>query len=169
MTPFWSSWLVPALVMLDLAGPAYAQQLPQRQPPPPPPAWAGPPTTWWRDAQLQKELQLSVDQSKRIEAIFQTSMPHLRDRRDDLDAQEAELSRLVESDGNEAAIGKQSDHVESIRASMNTERTLMVFRIRQILTPEQRLKIKTLREQWDRDHPPPPRPGSTSPNRPSSR
>jgi len=167
MTPSWVRRLGPALLFLGLAGAGYAQQ-PRREPPPPLP-WAGPPTAWWRDAQFQKELQLSADQSKRIDTVFQTALPHLRHQRDELGAQETELSRLVESDASEAVIGKQSDRVEAVRASLNSERTLMLVHIRLILTPDQRLRMKTLRAQWDLDHPPPPRPGSASTSRPNNR
>jgi Spy/CpxP family protein refolding chaperone len=45
----------------------------------------------------------------------------------------------------------------------------MLVHMRQILTPEQRTKLSTLREQWDREHPSPPRPGSTQNSPPRNR
>src|SRR4029079_2087582 len=109
-----------ALLFLSLASlGASAQQSPRQ-----PPVWSGPPTTWWRDARLQKELQLNADQAKRIEDLFQKALPHLRQKREELDMQETELSRLVESDAAEPVIAKQAEYVESFRASLNTSRTL---------------------------------------------
>jgi hypothetical protein len=32
--------------------------------------------------------------------------------------------------------------------------------MREVLTPDQRVKFKALREQWDRDHRPPPQKGT---------
>ena len=111
------------------------------------------PGPWWKE--FQKTLGLSDDQSGRIEGVFQAALPYLRHKRDELDAQEAELSRLIQSDADEVVIGRQSDRVEAIRAALNKSRTLMLVHMRQILTPDQRTKLNTLRVQWDKDHPPP--------------
>jgi Spy/CpxP family protein refolding chaperone len=151
----WLSALGLALVM-GVARPADAQ--------PPSPFVPGP---WWKE--FQKTLGITDDQSNRVEAVFQAALPYLRHKRDDLEAQEAELSRLIKADADEAAVAKQSDRIETIRGALNKSRTLMLVHMREILTPEQRLKLNTLREQWDRDHPPPPRGGSTPTTRPGDR
>lgn len=136
-------WL-PGLMVLALAGPLHAQ--------PPSPFVPGP---WWKD--FQKTLALTADQAARLEAVYQAALPHLRHKRDELERQEAELSRLIQADSDEAAIGKQSDRVEEVRTVLNKSRTLMLVRMRSILSPEQRSKLTGIREQWNRDHPP--RPG----------
>jgi Spy/CpxP family protein refolding chaperone len=123
------------------------------------------PGAWWKD--FQKTLAMTDDQSNRIDAVFQASLPYLRHKRDDLEAEEAELSRLIKADADEAAITRQSDRIETIRAALNKSRTLMLVHMRQILTPEQRAKLNTLREQWDRDHPAPAR--TTTPSSPKNR
>ena len=66
---------------------------------------------------------------------------------DELDAQEAELSRLIASDADETTIGRQSDHVEAIRSDLNKTRTLMLVLMRQLLSPDQRVKLTMLHEQ----------------------
>lgn len=108
------------------------------------------PGAWWKE--YQKPLGLSTDQSERIDKIFQDSRPHLRHQREQLDAAETELSRLIEIGSDDVALTKQSDRVESIRASLNKERTMMLVHMRAILTPEQRAALNALRDQWDRDH-----------------
>jgi Spy/CpxP family protein refolding chaperone len=118
------------------------------------------PGSWWRD--FQKTLGLSEDQSSRIDGVFQAALPHLRHKRDELEAQEKELSRLIQTDADEAAIGRQSDRVEAVRAVLNKTRTLMLVHMRSILSPDQRNKLNLLREQWDRDHPQPPRSGTSN-------
>jgi Spy/CpxP family protein refolding chaperone len=142
------------VVVLGVARPAHAQ--------PPSPFVPGP---WWKD--FQKTLAMTDDQSSRIDAVFQATLPYLRHKRDDLEAEEAELSRLINADADEAAIAKQSDRIETIRAALNKSRTLMLVHMRQILTPDQRSKLNALREQWDRDHPAPSR--SALPNPPKNR
>ena len=107
---------------------------------------------WWRDAQFQRDLSLTSDQSARIDAVFQKTIPSLRDKRTELDAQEEELSRMIAANADEALVVKQVDRVESIRAHLNKTRTLMLLRMRQVLTPEQRVKLNQLYEQWQKDH-----------------
>jgi len=102
---------------------------------------------WWRTDQFQKNLGLSTDQVARIEAVFQAALPDLRRGRDDLDRQEAELSRLIEMNADEALVVKQVDKVEGIRSHLNKTRQLLLLHQRQLLTPEQRVKLKALFDQ----------------------
>jgi len=102
---------------------------------------------WWRDAQFQKELTLTTDQSSRIDSLFQATMPSLRHKKEELDAQEAELSRLIAVNADEPVVTRQVDKVEAIRSHLNKARTLLLLHIRQVLTPEQRAKLNKLYEQ----------------------
>jgi Spy/CpxP family protein refolding chaperone len=106
---------------------------------------------WWRTDQFQKNLGLSTDQVARIEAVFQAALPDLRRGRDDLDRQEAELSRLIEMNADEALVVKQVDKVEGIRSHLNKTRQLLLLHQRQLLTPEQRVKLKALFDQMQAD------------------
>ncbi len=137
MQSIWTRRAALALVALALSLPVHAQSF-------------GFP--WWRDAQFQKELSLSVDQSGKIDAVFQQTIPVLRQKKSDLDAQEDELSRMIAANADEAAVTRQVDRVEAIRANMNKMRTLMLLHMRQVLTPEQRVKLNKLHEQWEKDH-----------------
>jgi Spy/CpxP family protein refolding chaperone len=108
-----------------------------------PPQGPNPPQrfAWWRSEQYQKNLGLSTDQVNRIEAVFQAALPELRKGRDDLERHEAELSRLIESSADEALVTRQIDKVETIRSRLNKSRQLMLLHHRQVLTPEQRVKL----------------------------
>jgi Spy/CpxP family protein refolding chaperone len=107
---------------------------------------------WWRDAQFQKDLTLTADQSARIDSVFQSTISLLRQKKEELDQQEAELSRLIAGNADEAVVVRQVDRVEGIRANLNKNRTLMLLRMRQVLSPEQRVKLNKIHEQWDKDH-----------------
>ena len=107
---------------------------------------------WWRDADFQRDLALTTDQVSRIETQFQATVPTLRAKKTDLDQQEDQLSRLVGANADEALVTKQVDRVEAIRAEMNKMRTLMLLHMRQVLTPEQRVKLNKRYEQWAKDH-----------------
>jgi Spy/CpxP family protein refolding chaperone len=107
---------------------------------------------WWRDPQFQRDLTLTTDQSARIDSVFQQTIPILRQKKTDLDAQEEELSRMIAANADEATVTKQVDKVEAIRANMNKMRTLMLLRMRQVLSPEQRVKLNQLHDKWEKEH-----------------
>jgi periplasmic protein CpxP/Spy len=138
MMSTWLSRVAPGILVLALAVPVHAQSF-------------GFP--WWRDQKFQKDLTLTVEQSSRIDAVFQSTIPSLRQKKEELDGQEAELSRLIAANVDEAAVVRQVDKVEAIRASLNKMRTLMLLRMRQVLTPDQRTKLNKLHEQFEKDHP----------------
>ncbi len=118
------------------------------------------PFKWWQDEKMKAQLGLSTEQSAKIEAVFQSSMATQRKNFDELGRREKEFSAmLLKDDTTEAAVMRQADQVETLRAEMGKTRTLMLFRMNRILTPEQRAKFNDLQERWDRDRdrrPPPP-------------
>src|SRR5262245_28111287 len=122
---------------------------------------------WWRDAQFQRDLSLTAEQTAKIENVFQPAVTQLRAKKAELDQQEEELSRLTAANANEAAVPKQVDKVEAIRAHLNNTRTLMLLRMRQVLSPEQRVKLNKLHDEWEKNHQRPPRgpnPGNSGNN-----
>ncbi len=137
MRSTWRFWWLPALLLLAVGPPVHAQSF-------------GFP--WWRDAQFQRELSLTTDQTARIESLFQATIAQLRAKKAELDQQEDELSRLIAANADEQQVVKQVDRVEAIRSHLNKMRTLQLLHIRQVLTPEQRIKLNKLHEQWERDH-----------------
>jgi len=119
-------------------------------------ALAGPvqgqsPFAWWKSEQFRKDLGLTAEQSTRIENVFQATVPQLRQSKEELDRQEADLSRLIEANADEAKVARQLDKVEATRGHLNKMRTLMLVHQREVLSPEQRVRFKALHQQWDRD------------------
>ncbi len=137
MKQTWVCRLLAAVFLLALAAPLHGQSF----------GFA-----WWKDPQFQHDLGLSADQSTRIDAIFQDAISQLRPKKAELDKQEELLSQQIVAGADEALVSKQVDRVEAIRSHMNKMRTLMLLKERQILTPDQRLKLNKLHEQWQRDH-----------------
>jgi Spy/CpxP family protein refolding chaperone len=133
----WFCRLSPAVLVLALAAPVHGQSF----------GFA-----WWKDAQFQRDLALSADQSARIDAIFQAAISQLRPKKAELDTQEELLSQQIASGADETLVTRQVDRVEAIRAHMNKMRTLMLLKERQVLSPEQRVKLSKLHEQWEKDH-----------------
>jgi Spy/CpxP family protein refolding chaperone len=141
----WARRLLPALLALALTAPLRGQSFN---------------FPWWRDPQFQRELSLTTDQVSRIEAIFQSAIPNLRHKKEDLDQQEADLSRMIAQNSDEAAVTRQVDKVEGVRSTLNKMRTLMLLHMRQVLKPDQTIKLNKMHEQWEKDqkeHSKPPR------------
>ena len=121
-----------------------------RPQPPPPPVSPFLPGFWWRD--YRRTLGLTEEQSKQIDTVVQSHMTVFREKASNLRGQEEELSRLITTEASEGVIARQADRVEELRALLNKNRTLMLVRVRAVLTPEQRAKLTTLREQWEHDN-----------------
>ena len=100
---------------------------------------------WWK---MEPTLALSTEQSTKIGGIFQEGIAQLRTQKDELDRLEAKLSHLIEAIATEAEVTQQVDRVEAARSTLNKTRTLMLLHMRQVLKPEQRLKLGALRDRW---------------------
>jgi len=125
---------------------------------------------WWKDEKFVKDLGLTPDQSSRIDHVFRKTFPQLQQGSDELDRQEAELSRLVANNADESVVERQIDKVESVRAALNKTRTLMLLHMVRVMSPEQRARFNPLHDQWVRDHPRPPRrPAPDKPAKPDAR
>ena len=107
---------------------------------------------WWLSERVMAEVGLTTEQSNEIEQIFQSMMPRLRTEKSDLDRREQDVSRLMlDAPGDETRVVQAVEQVEGARAACNTTRTLMLFKMYRVLTPEQRVKLKEYRERQERD------------------
>jgi len=109
---------------------------------------------WWQTERFQKELALTAEQITRIEGIYQTTEPLLRAQKQAFDRREEKLSKTIaDPKSDEVAVLQASDRLEAARTEISRTRTLMVFRIRRVLTDEQNVKITAMhdRDRSDRD------------------
>jgi len=111
---------------------------------------AQPQFIWWRSDEFKKELALTADQIARIDKIFENARPELRLEMDELVKYDTKLQKLVETTTDEALLARQIDRVETARANLNKTRSLMIARMRLVLNPDQRVKLKSLYERWER-------------------
>ncbi len=106
---------------------------------------------WWQTERFRQKLELTDDQVSRIEEVFQSAIPHLREQKKALDRLESQLSRLIDTSADEAAVMLEADRVEAARAELSKARTRMLLRMRRVLTAEQRVKLGALHEEWERE------------------
>ncbi len=97
---------------------------------------------WWKSDKTRAELGLTTAQSGRIDQIFQSSLPAMRTAKRELDREEDRLSNLIaRSEATESEVADQIDRVETVRSALSKTRTLMLFRMRRLLTPAQRSRL----------------------------
>jgi Spy/CpxP family protein refolding chaperone len=127
--------LVLSLIVQAVATPAFAQGF-----------------KWWQTERFQKELVLSAEQVTRIEGIYQTTQPLLRAQKEAFDRREDKLSKVIaDPKSDEPAVLQATDRLELARNEMSRTRTLMLFRIRRVLSDEQLLKLNKMHEHDRQD------------------
>lgn len=108
---------------------------------------------WWQSDRVKAEVGLTADQSRELEAVFQAMLPRMRAEKEDLDQQERALSKLMsEATADEHVVEQAIERVEEARASASKTRTLMLYRMFRLLTPEQRPKLEALHERIRQEH-----------------
>ena len=107
---------------------------------------------WWQSDKFKTDLALAPDQISRLEEVYQGLRPKLTAGKEELDRLETSLSKLIaEGVAPEGDVMKVVDQVEHSRAELAKTRTLMIYRMHQILTVDQREKMNALHERWEQD------------------
>jgi Spy/CpxP family protein refolding chaperone len=103
---------------------------------------------WWLYDRV--ELAINDQQSAAINEIFESTIPKLRETRQELDRAEEELSRTIkEHKADIAVVSGQLERVESARSKYNKTRVLMLYRMHLLLSPEQRTRLEAIRARND--------------------
>ena len=105
------------------------------------------PKKWWIDPQLRAEIGIPDPLSAAIEDVWQKNAPKLRDGWQLLEKQEELLSQMIRRDDPETNVIAQIDKVEATRAELSKARAIMIYRMNKLLTPEQRDKVKAIRDR----------------------
>ena len=104
---------------------------------------------WWQSDWGRTELGLTDQQSRDLEAVFQSLLPRMRAEKETLDREQAALSALMVQGAPEREIGTAIERVEAARSAASKTRTWMLVRMYRVLSPEQRAKIQAMHEQRD--------------------
>lgn len=139
------SRIVLVCVFTALSLPAFAQKVTYYEQKDPT-GWQnlGPSGTWWRDSKYVSVLSLTADQQKRMDDVFQQSRIRLIDLKATLDKEEANLEPMLKADRlDEVMAAAQIDKVANARAELEKANAKMLLGIRQVLTPEQWMKLNS--------------------------
>ena len=100
---------------------------------------------WWKSPDTRAELGISDKQSKEIDDIFQETVPSLRAAKEELDKLDDAVAKLIkEGTADIAVVASRVGQAEQARANLTTKRTVMLYRMHRLLTPEQRVKLDAM-------------------------
>jgi Spy/CpxP family protein refolding chaperone len=105
---------------------------------------------WWQSEEYIRELRLTHEQSKKLEEVFQASVPTLKSLKKTLDQAESEFERLLER-GDDGSVMDQVERVEAARAELNKSHTMMMLRMKRVLTTEQWTKFNAMHQTAERE------------------
>jgi Spy/CpxP family protein refolding chaperone len=98
----------------------------------------GPSGKWWDNPELAKRLNLTADQQKKMDEVFQQHRLRLIDLHAALEKEEAILEPLHEAaNPDDAKVLPQIDRVAQARAELEKANARMLLGLRHVLTPEQ--------------------------------
>jgi Spy/CpxP family protein refolding chaperone len=103
---------------------------------------------WW--LYNRAEFGITEQQSNAINQIFESTIPMLRESRQELDKADEALSRTIkEHKADLATVSGLLDRLENARSVHNKTRTLMLYRMHLVLSADQRQKVQAWRERQD--------------------
>ena len=107
---------------------------------------------WWQSEKFKTDLVLTPDQTAKLEDVYQGLLPKLTTGKESLDRLETRLSDVIaEGLAPEGDVMKLVDQVERSRSDLTKTRTLMIYRMHQILTLDQRAKMNALHARWEQE------------------
>lgn len=120
------------------------RQTQTRQPAPlPPQNWR-----WWRDEEVQQQVGLSADQVARLNEIYdhrqaemQPFLQSFRQERQLFDDMGRQATASVD------AFALQAARYYSLSAKLGETRTVMLYRMKLVMTPQQYLKLQAVRDR----------------------
>jgi len=106
---------------------------------------------WWKNPKVVEALDLKQDQIEKIERIFYQYRDQIVNLDGALKQKEAELRKEVRNPNSRREdILRLTDEVEKIRGQLRRVEVDMLLRIRDVLTPEQRIKLHSIKEKGRR-------------------
>lgn len=108
---------------------------------------------WWNNPKIAEKLNLTEDQRKAMDAIFQQHREQLVDLRANVEKAEIAMDPLVKADQpNESAVLAQIDKVAQARAELEKANARFLFELRAKLTPDQWKQVQEFRQSHEGMH-----------------
>ena len=102
---------------------------------------------WWNNSRIAEKLNLSDDQRKAMDTIYQQHREQLIDLRAAVEKAEVGMEPMVSADQpNESAVLAQIDKVAQARAELEKANARFLLELRSKLTPEQWKQVQEFRQ-----------------------
>jgi Spy/CpxP family protein refolding chaperone len=109
----------------------------------------GPPGMWWKNPDIAQKLNLTDDQKKKMDDIFQQSRLQLIDLKANVEKQEAQLEPMLAANPPDTnKVLAQIDLVAAARAELEKAVARMLLSIRGVLTADQWAKLQADRPKF---------------------
>lgn len=110
------------------------------------------PGKWWYNPKVSRDLNLSEDETNKLEESFRESRRNLIDLKSRVEREQFELDILLENEKmDDAAVKNQFKKLEKERAKLSEERFNFVMKIRNIVGKGRFQKMKMFHEKARRD------------------
>jgi periplasmic protein CpxP/Spy len=96
---------------------------------------------------LAKELNLSRDQIQQLQKLRKNSQIQTKERRQIFQQSKQELSQLIQGNATSDQIRQKRQQVQSLQREISDTSFEQTLAIRELLTPEQRIKLQQIMEQ----------------------
>lgn len=104
--------------------------------------------SWWKNPRDVAEIGLTAEQSSQIERIFRSEIDKMKRMRTEVNELERGVDAAMRaSTADIEAFARQVEQVERKRAELNKTRTVMLYRIHRVLTPDQHTRFKAMSER----------------------
>lgn len=108
---------------------------------------------WWNNPKIIEKLNLTDDQRKAMDDIYQQHREQLIDLRAAVEKAEVAMEPLVRADQpNESAVLAQIDKVAQARAELEKANARFLFELRAKLTPDQWKQVQEFRQNHEGMH-----------------
>jgi Spy/CpxP family protein refolding chaperone len=154
------AWVVLLVFVVSVAAVAVPVSAQQRgdaqkadaQKKPEPPRQDPPRFKWWLQPDTKKDLRLTDKQSQKIDEIFEAFIPKQRERWHEIEKLDDDLTKMSNDSTVEVNVfAQQVDKLEKLRADERIARAVMIYKIRLLLAPDQRVKVDAIRAKMDED------------------
>jgi Spy/CpxP family protein refolding chaperone len=105
---------------------------------------------WWRSEEMRAQFAITDAQSAKLDQIFHTFYGALKSGMADVERYQKDMSKIMaDGSASEVDVLHAIDKLETAKGTLSRTRTLMLYRMYQVLSPEQRVKVKKFQEQKD--------------------
>lgn len=101
-------------------------------------------TKWWKNPNVATAIGLTTQQIEQIERVWVESRNHLLDLKVEVDKEQEALQGLLsqDSDNNQQVLVDRIHRVTEARAKLMETNLIRIYKMKKILTAEQRLKLR---------------------------